>query len=283
VANHAIRLALWTACALSAASCQPKRDTSAYEAAEEAVGPVQKRLVALSASSECLSRNWSGRGRAPAGYIKGMTLAFAKSLCRLRKGRAPSSLTTQRAAGDTERDALSWYQTQLDEAGLDTDRAGADALVTLYTLGIGHGMRESTGKHCQGVDPAATDPTAVTAEAGLFQTSYNSSSASQELKDLLSQYREGGQTCFLEAFQEGVSCPKSSIVGSGTGAAFQKLAKSCPAFAVEYAMLTLRVVRKHYGPINRREAEVVPACAQLLEDVREEVELRPAESCDELL
>ncbi len=274
-----ILLALVLACG----ACESPREVDTYQAASEAIGPFQRRVTALVEDSACMSHRWTGRGRAPAGYVKGMALSFAKSLCRVRLGKNPAELLSQRATGDGERDALTWYQAQFDAANLDIDRSGADVLLSLYTLGIGHGMRESAGKHCQGVDPNAESPTAVTAEAGLFQTSYNSSSASSQLRALLAEYRRGSTPCFLEAFLEGVSCPKSNIVGTVDGGAFQKFAKSCPAFAAEYAMLTLRVLRKHYGPINRREAEIIPVCAQMLESVRDEVERRPGEACDELL
>ena len=56
--------------------------------------------------------------------------------------------------------------------------------------------------------------------------------------------------------------------GSGDGAAFQALCKSCPAFAVEAAAVGLRTIRTHWGPINRQEAELRPEADQLFRQVQ---------------
>src|SRR5262249_46921795 len=72
---------------------------------------------------------------------------------------------------------------------------------------------------------------------------------------------------FLTIFSEGVSESSSPNEGSGEGAAFQALCKSCPAFAVEAAAVGLRTIRQHWGPINRHEAEVRPEADQLLQQV----------------
>jgi hypothetical protein len=44
---------------------------------------------------------------------------------------------------------------------------------------LGHGMRESSGRHCEGRDLSADNVQSDTAEAGLFQTSYNAHSATE--------------------------------------------------------------------------------------------------------
>jgi hypothetical protein len=54
----------------------------------------------------------------------------------------------------------------------------------------------------------------------------------------------------------------------GPGLAYQNLAKAKPAFAVECAALGLRLIRKHWGPINRKEAEYLPDVEALLLSVQ---------------
>ena len=94
-----------------------------------------------------------------------------------------------------------------------------------------------------------------TAEAGLFQTSYNAYSASApEFDDLMAEYNDPQNTvtCYLDAFSEDVECSSSDWdnYGSGTGYQFQRLCKECPAFAVETCGLTLRNLCNHHGPAS---------------------------------
>jgi hypothetical protein len=72
----------------------------------------------------------------------------------------------------------------------------------------------------------------------------------------------------LPIFREGVTRSPSPNEGSGEGAAFQALCKSCPAFAVEAAAVGLRTIRTHWGPITRREAEVRSEADSLLQQVQ---------------
>jgi hypothetical protein len=244
--------------------------------------PVEE-IRGIAAASECANARWSDRGRAPRGYIEGMALTYARSLCRLREGDSAARRMAARASSDESRDALSWYEGHFERNDMDVDRSGPEALRALYTLGIGLGMRESSGKYCEGYDTTAGAQSASTAEAGLFQTSYNSHSSAPELPELIEAYEDNPESCWTGVFRQGVSCRHQSIIGSGSGAAFQRLAKSCPAFAAEYAMITLRVLRRHYGPINRRAAQVLPACGRMLEDVEDRVKSAASFVCDELL
>lgn len=239
-------------------------------------------ITQIASSSSCAAYSWQNRGRAPAGYVQGMAITFAKSLCRQRSGESPAKLMATKNTGDADKDALTWYESAFDSRNLQIDISGAETLRSLYTLGIGLGMRESSGKYCEGYDVSAGTPTATTAEAGMFQTSYNSSNVSAELRKIYAEYKADRSKCYLDVFKKGVSCTARANVGTGEGLAFQELAKSCPAFAAEYAMASLRVLRKHYGPINRKEAEVNSSCNQMLDSVQEYVESRPANVCDVL-
>jgi hypothetical protein len=63
--------------------------------------------------------------------------------------------------------------------------------------------------------------------------------------------------------------------GSGPGAEFQRLSKASPAFAAEFAAVTLRNLRKHYGPINTRAAKIKPDCDAMLLQVQAAVDAAP--------
>ena len=95
------------------------------------------------------------------------------------------------------------------------------------------------------------------AEAGAFQYSYNSINAASELKDLFYNYRgKYPRVC------------SSKNWGDGIGFEFQKLSKENPEFSIKYAARLIRVLRKHFGPINRREVEYVPACREMLSKIK---------------
>lgn len=130
-------------------------------------------------------------------------------------------------------------------------------------------MRESSGKYCEGRDLTANNVSALTAEAGMFQFSYNSMSVDPKLRELFEFYKQNPEKCLLEMFSPGVVCKQSdaTIYGRGEGAEFQKLARSCPRFAVEYAAIAIRKLRKHWGPINRKEVEIPEVCVELLKKV----------------
>lgn len=187
-----------------------------------------------------------------------------------------------KSTGNPDKDAVTWFEPEYDALNMNIDASGPEALKSLYTLGIGLGMRESSGKHCTGWDTTVTDQKAETAEAGLFQTSQNSMSASAELKKIYEEYKAGNAKCHLGVFSKNVTCKEQSIVGTGKGAEFQELLKGCPSLAAEYAMITLRIMRKHYGPINRKEAEIRSECRNMLDDVQEYVERNPSSVCSDI-
>jgi hypothetical protein len=240
-------------------------------------GPVNasgsiEEILQIATNSAIAQYQWRDRGRAPAGYIKGMAVAFARVYCRLRSGDAAALEMAKANTGDNAHDALAWYSQQFIDAGMDNDSAGVDTLRHLFVLLTGLGMRESSGKYCEGRDQSATNMTANTAEAGLFQTSYNARTASPLLPGLFADY--SNSTDFKNIFQEGVHCTASDLqnFGTGDGAEFQRLTKDCPAFAVEFAAVALRNIRTHWGPINQRTAEVRSECDGMLMEVQNAVD-----------
>lgn len=217
-------------------------------------------ILKIADSSACASYSWKNRGRAPAGYIRGMALAYARAL------KGSKGLAAQ-AVGSADRDALAWY-------GLNP-KSESEALRMTWTLLIGLGMRESSGRWCCGRDSSATNVGHETTEAGAFQASYNSSNASPVVKQIYLDAKAGDAECNLDVWKAGVnqaSCaPVDKLYGTGEGVNFQKLSKLCPGFAAEYTASLIRVLRKHFGPLNRKEAEIVPACSQMLETIEGEI------------
>jgi hypothetical protein len=216
-------------------------------------------VMMIAARSKIASYNWRDRGMAPAGYTQGMALAFAQSYLRL-KDRHTALLEMSKAnTHDDEHDAISWFQSDFEALGMRNEIAGPNVLRHLYVMLLGLGMRESSGQHCEGRDQSASNTSADTAEAGLFQTSYNAHVCSEKFDPLMDEFNDGVTVAGLaNVFSIGVSCSESDWAnyGSGRGAEFQMLCKAEPAFAVESCALVLRNLRQHYGPVNRKELEL---------------------------
>src|SRR5262249_6754458 len=143
-------------------------------------------------------------------------------------------------------------------AGASTASA-EDRLVAVCSIMLGLGMRESSGQHCAGADTAAdrqAPTTEADAEAGLFQVSFDSI-GNDPLRQGLSQ-ASVNRPDLLDIFSVGVKCRPADLqnIGTGDGARFQAAMKNCPLFAVLYTAQFLRGHRTHWGPINRKEAEV---------------------------
>jgi hypothetical protein len=235
-------------------------------------------LLNIASSSAIARYEWPGRGVAPLGYIKGMALVYARLYCKLKAGD-PAAMEMARAnSGDEATDALAHYVEKFKMAGMDNESSGVSTLRHLVVLMVGLGMRESSGRYCEGRDKNAQNTTANTAEAGLFQTSFNARSAHLLMPPLFQKYQSDFQTDpaigFSDIFKEGVNCKAQDWqnFGTGPGKDFQELSKKCPAFAAEFCALGLRNIRKHWGPINNRAAEIRPECNQLLMRVEQAIE-----------
>lgn len=244
-----------------------------------ASGSIVDQIAALAASSPVASYKWKVRGPAPSGYIKGMAVVFARVYCKFTAGDAG---VLEMAKADTERpnlDALSWYAPEFGALGLSNKAASADTLRHLFVLLTGLGMRESSGKYCEGRDVTAPNTSADTAEAGLFQVSYDARSASPLLPPLFKFYQDN-PSGFVEIFRQCPTCTAANLKnwGTGDGVEFQRLTKACPAFAAEFAAVALRNTRKHWGPINTKKAEVLRDCDTLLRGVQDLVD-RTQDAC----
>jgi len=138
---------------------------------------------------------------------------------------------------------------------------------------IGLGMRESSGRYCEGRDQSASNTSSDTAEAGLFQTSWNINTASPEIGRAFDNYWANPQG-FVDDFAEGVEPGGTELqnYGSDRGTSYQWLAKYAPAFACVSTAIGLRERRQHWGPINRREVELVEEANELLRGVQRVIE-----------
>ena len=212
-------------------------------------------ILLTATTSNVATLVWKDRGVAPIAYVKGMSILYAKAYCR------PNAVVSE-ALGSTDKDALAYY-------GIEATNRNA------YAFLFGLGMRESSGKHCTGRDGSANNIASDTAEAGMFQTSYDSRGAHASLVPLFKNYSD---KCHLEFFKERVTCSASNAKNWGNGAdglAFQKKLKECPAFAAEYAAITVRKLRKHYGPINRKEVQFRSEVVQLFASIEKIVDANP--------
>jgi hypothetical protein len=163
-------------------------------------------------------------------------------------------------SGDDETDVLAWYSDEFADLGMDNSKPGIDTLRHLFALQFGLGMRESSGRYCCGRDQSADNTDSMTCEAGLWQMSWNMSSCSFAMQQLMDEYsnNEDSEICARNYYAKNVTCDSEDweSYGSGAGYMYQELAKHCPQFACETTAVGLRKRRQHWGPINRNEAEL---------------------------
>lgn len=220
-------------------------------------------ITTLAAGSDVARYSWKDRGRAPIGYTKGMAVTYGVALRRLL-ARDPVAIAMVRVVED----GLDVF----DDYNFNTLGApDLDRLRALWVVLLGLGMRESSGNCFEGRDMSASNTSADSAEAGLFQTSWDlytlHKSAVPELPGLLNAYASEKWDGFKNIFQEGVRGSMTPNTGEGQGALFQLTCKNSPAFAAESAAIGLRTVRNHWGPIIRHEVEIRPEAEALFRAV----------------
>lgn len=221
----------------------------------------------------------SPHGSAPIGYTVGLAETYAWAYANLKSGQPdPYVKLMVRPVVPSIRDGLHRLSEKLAAQGMtnDTERERLRNLfVILYELGV----RESDGRYYLGLDtgiykPGSEryDPTGLTTEAGLFQSSWNYSYDTPRLKELFAQYRDGARTGVpLSVFAEGVPAPKGeegSNIGRGNALEFQKLVKIHPQFAVEFAALNLRNIG--YGDyffVRFRLMQISPQAENLFKEI----------------
>lgn len=230
----------------------------------------RSKVLALAAGSALAGVTFRNRGRAPIGYIKGMALVYARVYQHL-KANDSAALAMARVVGNRDHDALAWFDLAY--------ASPVERLRSTFVLLVGLGMRESGGNFGEGRDRSANNTTADTAEAGLFQMSYDITKAVPSIREVMKVYTNAREGYGLgDVFHEGVRITERQLqnFGTGAGAEYQRLAKAAPAFAAESAAIGVRSLRKHWGPINRKEAEIRPEAEKLFKAVEAIVDATPA-------
>jgi hypothetical protein len=231
-------------------------------------------------NSSVAQYNWPDRGRAPAGYIIGMCLAYADAI--KRSDEALYDEISQGDRDDADEDVLSWYRDELDDLGWNVDDDGVEPLRAVFAIMIGLGMRESSGQYCEGRDQSATNTSADTAEAGLFQTSWNIRSCSSTIAPLLEEFWDNPNG-YLDYWRKGVTPSGTDLknFGSDDGAMYQFLSKYAPLFHVYVTAIGLRYLRQHWGPVNRKEITLLDDAYELLQEIERLLDAGPGPSPEE--
>jgi uncharacterized protein (TIGR02594 family) len=234
------------------------------------VPPLPQTLVdqiyTMAQESEIADYSWPDRGVMPPGYIAGMALSFAYA-ARM-DGDARDVM--EKAQGNPDKDALAWYEPQFTKLGMSNKTAGIATMRHLFVMMIGLGPRESSGKYCEGRDMSASNVASDTCEAGLFQTSWNIRSGSSAIGPLLPEFWDNPNG-FLSQFKEGISPTSNNLnsYGSGDGVKYQWLSRFCPLFHVMVTGVGMRVLRQHWGPINKQAVIIKKEADDLLQSVQE--------------
>lgn len=236
--------------------------------------PVTLQAILDMAAASSLAR-WAEGWGAPIGYVKGMAAAMA--LLHSRLGQNSLMVTAVAAARhDTPGDALNWYRKHFEAAGMSNETAGPDVLRHVMTLLFDLGLHESGGKFCEGRDTTApAKDLANTAEAGLFQMSWDAHIGCPDIADLFQAYVKAGDDPekLGVIFHEGVHCSETMLTnhGAGVGMEFQRVTKASPMFAVLSAARGLRSIGGHvghWGPIRREEVKIRNEADQLFRMVQ---------------
>jgi hypothetical protein len=215
---------------------------------------------------------WPDRGQPPPGYISGMCKVFALAVTLYRAGDAAVKIMAQADTRDDD-DALAVYSDEFDELDMDNSRDGIATLRHLFVMMVGLGMRESSGNVWEGRDMSASNTEAETCEASLFQTSWNISSSSDTIDELLDEYWQDPNG-FQPTFARGLypSASQLDCYGSGTGAKYQWLSRFSPAFHCLVTGVGMRLRSNHWGPIVRHEVDLNPDVDELLIEVQKLME-----------
>jgi hypothetical protein len=224
----------------------------------------------IAASSDISTYSWRDRGKMPFGYTEGIALCFALAQTWLDEGDPAATRMARADTNSPDTDALTWYADQFHALGMYNDESGIDTLRHLFALLLGLGPRESSGRYCEGRDMSASNVASDTAEAGMFQTSWNIRSCDDTIEPLLDLYWDNPNG-LLTTFQNGVEPDSNDLgnFGSGDGAKYQFLSKYAPAFHAMVTALGMRSLRQHWGPINRREVELRAEADDMLRQVQE--------------
>jgi hypothetical protein len=231
-------------------------------------------------ASPLVNFDWNRHGKAPIGYLKGMALTFARVYCKLEASDASAQVMARADSNKPGIDALSVYKRDFADLNMDNSADGPDTLRHLFVLLTGLGIRESSGKYCEGRDMSAkgahdTPVDFRTAEAGVFQMSFTLGVGSSDaqfapLRNLYEQLRVIPYSGYRDVFMEGVPCKPELLTDFGPSAAgrFREFCVMQPALSAELAALGLRMRRHHWGPIERHTVTLSADCDALFANVQ---------------
>lgn len=235
-------------------------------------------LKQIAVSSECAKFDFEQQGRPRKSWLRGIAVVYARAICS--PDREEVKLLKQPPGSN---DALAWYGIK-DEP-----------LRATYALMVGLAARESSWRYCCGRDMGADFDSASSAEAGFLQTSYGARvgaggvlRAGGAIDRIYRAWRDGDRSkCLLDVFASDLpDCGSTNAKnwGDGDGASWQKLSKTCPAFAAEYGALVMRFNGGQvgeFGPIRHKNAQYVPACAEMFGQIESFVRSHP-QVCQQL-
>lgn len=274
------------ACSIEADGCVGPQTWGKLDALDKAVAAgsdglnptLISAIVDVATASPIARYDWNERGQNPIGFTVGIALCFALALNRFQAEDDAAVAMTEPNHED-EDDVFSFYKWEFDDAGMDNseeDSDPEDRLRHLFALMLGLGPWESSGRYPEGRDQSAENTSADSAEAGMFQTSWDIRSCHSSIPPLLNEYWRN--PCGFRAyFQDGVELRSSDLgnYGSGPGAQYQFLSKFAPAF---HAFVTAVGLRNrggeegHWGPIRRKDVEVRSEADDMLQAVQALVE-----------
>lgn len=245
------------------------------------LGNALDKILEVAVNSDLAGYSWKDKEEAPIAYTMGMALTYARVYCKYKAGDLAALRMGKADTGIADKDVLTHYKSQFKALGMINDADGVDTLRHLFVLLTGLGIRESFGKYCLGLYKPDGNTAHNTAEAGLFQTSYNISyffkgDTKRIFDNLYSWYKLNPDSGFLDPFKHNVSCKPSDWKnhGTGEGVTFQELSKKCPAFTAEVTAMGLRIMRNHWAPVKNdyRVAEIRKECDEMFIRVQDTVD-----------
>ena len=201
-----------------------------------------------------------------------MALSFGHAVRRLLDGDEAAEVMSQ-AAGDPDKCALAWYKDEFAKLWFFQQDPGPGHDAAPVRDDDWVGAKRIERKYCEGRDLSADNVASDTAEAGLFQTSWNIRNGCSAIGPLLPEFWDNPDG-FLKVFKEGISPTANNLnsYGSGDGVRYQFLSRFCPLFHVLVTGCGMRTLRQHWGPINRREVTIKKEADALLKEVQAMVE-----------
>ena len=174
-----------------------------------------------------------------------------------------------KAVGGPDTDALKWLEQQFLAVGCATIPQASRSCGTFGYCSSGSGCGSAAGSTVKAATCRPRIQRRTLRRRAFSRQSGTRSHASAELPKLMMQYWENPNG-FLPTFNDGVEPSANDLAcyGTGAGAKYQWLARYAPAFACMTTAVGLRVLRKHWGPLNRREVTLNPDADVLLQGVQ---------------